>query len=347
MLAGRCTFLPRNVQCTYWGVDVMHAVTGERYGPPEGLEVREVERPVPGPGQVLVRVHAAAVNPIDWRLVRGWPYVMRPLTGLLRPKGPVPGVDVAGTVESVGERVTQFAAGDAVFGACAGGLAEFALSDPDRLALMPADLGFAQAAAVPMAGCTAWQALHDHGRVQRGDRVVINGAAGGVGTFAVQIAKAAGAEVTGVCSAANVDFVRSLGADHVVDYLGADFAGAPSGFDVVLDAVGNRRAADLIRSARPDGTVVVLGGGGGRALGPLSGMVAARVVRSKGRRVVLMMTTVREADLRQLATMVASGGLRPVVELIPLTSAPAAIGRLEAGHVRGKIVVTVAHDVAS
>ena len=238
----------------------MKAIVQDRYGSPDVLELRDIDKPVVKDDEVLVRVHAASVHVGDLVLVRGVPYIARMAVGLRKPKNRVPGTDIAGTVEAVGKNVTQVRPGDEVFGWCTGAFAEYACAGEDHFVPKPANLTFEQAAAVPTSASTALQALRDQGKVQPGQKVLINGASGGVGTFAVQIAKAFGAEVTGVCSTRNVDMVRSIGADHVIDYTQEDFTQSGQRYDLILDNVGNRSLSDCRRALPPRGTYVLVGG---------------------------------------------------------------------------------------
>jgi NADPH:quinone reductase-like Zn-dependent oxidoreductase len=246
----------------------MKAIVSDQYGSPERLELADIDKPAVDDGGVLVRVSATSVNPFDWHLMRGLPYFIRLTSGLRRPKRTVLGVDLAGTVEKVGLNMTQFRAGDEVFGTCNGAFAEYVCGREQDFAPRPIGLTFEQAAAIPIAACTALQALRDRGRVEPGQRVLINGAAGGVGTFAVQIAKAFGADVTGVCSTRNLELVRSIGADQVIDYTAEDFTRSGRQYDLMLDTVGNRPLSELRRAMAPKGTLLLVGGGGGRLLGP-------------------------------------------------------------------------------
>jgi NADPH:quinone reductase-like Zn-dependent oxidoreductase len=319
----------------------LKAITFRRYGPPsEVLRLEDVDVPTPAEGEVLIRVRAASVNPVEWHLVRGEPLLIRLIAGLRAPKDPFLGGDGAGVVEAVGAGVTDLAIGDEVFGTTSGSFAELARAKSDRLARKPAQLTFEQAAAIPVAGCTALQALRDHGHLEAGQRVLIVGAAGGVGTFAVQIAKALGAEVTGVCSTGNVDFVRALGADHVVDYTREEPAGA---YDVVLQVAGNRSLPELRRLLTGHGTLVIVGTGVGREgkgglLGPVTRMAKARLAsRKNGKRVATFIAKVRTADLETVAQLVT-----PHVErTYPLAEAASALADIEGGHTRGKIVVEI------
>jgi NADPH:quinone reductase-like Zn-dependent oxidoreductase len=326
----------------------MHAIVQRAYGPPEGLELREIERPVLGPGEVLVRVHAAGIDQGVWHLLAGRPLVVRLAGyGLRAPKTPVPGLDVAGTVERVSAGATGVTVGDEVFGTCGGSFAEYARARPDRLARKPANLSFAEAAAVPTSGYAALQAVRDQGRVQPGQRVLVIGAGGGVGTFAVQIAKAYGAEVTGVASTAKTDLVRSIGADHVIDYTREDFAATRQPFDVILDIAGRRKLAHLRRALAPDGTLVIVGGeGGGTLLGGVDRQLRAAILsRFVRQRLGSWISSERAEDLEELRRLLAAGTIRPVVDrAFPLVDVPDAIRYLRAGRVRGKAVIKLHHD---
>jgi NADPH:quinone reductase-like Zn-dependent oxidoreductase len=325
-------------------MDTMKAITHHRYGQPDCMALEEVPRPTPGEGQVLVRVRAASVNPLDWHALTGTPWVMRLGSGLRAPKRIVLGADVAGVVEAVGPGVTAFAVGDEVYGGARGSLAEFAVAGAKSLAAKPPSLTFEQAAALPVAAATALQALRDKAHVQAGQRVLVNGAAGGVGTFAVQIAKALGAEVTAVCSTANVDLVRSLGADHVIDYTTADFAATDELFDVMIDMVGNRRFSVCRRVLKPKGRFVVVGGPeGGRLLGPLTHLLGAVAAFAfSGRRAVPFVAKLDAASLEAISELVAAGKVAPVVSrTYDLADAPEAMRLLMTGHAQGKLVVRV------
>ena len=322
----------------------MQAIVGEEYGGPEVLELRDVDVPALHPDGVLVRVRASSVNPYDWHVMRGLPRLVRLSEGSSRPKQPIRGVDVAGVVEAVGENVTAFRPGDEVFGAKAGALAEYVCAGPKNvLAAKPAGLTFEQAAAIPLAGVTALQALRDKGRLEAGQRVLVNGAAGGVGTFAVQIAKALGAEVTGVCSARNVDLVTSIGADRVLDYAEVDFARSDERYDLVLDNVGNRSLSDLRRALTPHGALVVVGGGGGNWIGPMMlPLRAAMLSPFVGQRLLPLLAKHTQDDLLVLKELAETGKIVPVIDrTYPLAEAAEAIRYLETGHARGKVVVAV------
>ena len=326
----------------------MRAVVQDRYGAPEEvLEGRRIERPEIGHDEVLVRVHAAGLHVGDCFGVRGAPWPVRLMTGLRRPKYGVPGLDVAGQVEAVGSRVTRFQPGDEVFGACnwpsAGACAEYAAADEDKLVSKPANLTFEEAAAIPTSALAALHGLRDAGALKPGQRLLINGASGGVGTFAVQIAKALGAEVTGVCSTANVAMVRSLGADHVIDYTKADFTKGVLRYDLILDNVENRSLSDVRRVLEPRGTLVLNSGTG--ASGPklmlrlVRPVVLSRFVRHQLRR---YLSNPNRADLEVLKALVEEGKLKPVIDRsFPLAETPAALRHIEAGHARGKVVIAV------
>jgi len=322
----------------------MQAIVGEEYGGPEVLELRDVDVPALHPDGVLVRVRASSVNPYDWHVMRGLPRLVRLSEGSSRPKQPIRGVDVAGVVEAVGENVTAFRPGDEVFGAKAGALAEYVCAGPKNvLAAKPAGLTFEQAAAIPLAGVTALQALRDKGRLEAGQRVLVNGAAGGVGTFAVQIAKALGADVTGVCSTRNVDLVTSIGADRVLDYAEVDFARSDERYDLVLDNVGNRSLSDLRRALTPHGALVVVGGGGGNWIGPMMlPLRAAMLSPFVGQRLLPLLAKHTQDDLLVLKELAETGKIVPVIDrTYPLAEAAEAIRYLETGHARGKVVVAV------
>jgi len=321
----------------------MKAIVQDRYGPVDVLELRDIDKPVVGNGDVFVRVHAAGVDQGVWHLMAGQPYLMRVIGfGLRAPKARVRGRDVAGRVEAVGTNVTRFKPGDDVFGTCnAGSFAEYACAPEDRFATMPVNLTYEQAAAVPVSGCTALHAVRDQGKVQAGQRVLVIGAGGGVGTFAVQLAKVSGAEVTGVCSTTKVDFVRSLGADAVIDYTREDFADGQSRYDVILDVAGNRSLSQLRRALTPAGTLVIVGGDGkwfgvGRQL---RAILLSLFVRQKLRSFV---SSERHEDLVTLRELLEAGKVTPVVDrTFPLSEARDAILYMREGRVNGKVVVAV------
>jgi NADPH:quinone reductase-like Zn-dependent oxidoreductase len=322
----------------------MKAVISNEYGSAEALELRQIDTPAIDEDGILVRVRAASVNPYDWHLMRGLPYFVRLSEGVRKPKRTVRGVDMAGHVEAVGRNVTQFQPGDEVFGwGNSGAFAEYERAKERSCTPKPAGLSFEEAAAIPMAGCTALQGLRDRGQLQPGQRLLINGAGGGIGTYAVQIGKALGADVTGVCSTRNVELVRSLGADQVVDYTAADFVKGGQRYDLILDLVGNRSLSDLRRALTTKGTLVIVGGEGGRWLGPLTRLIRAFVVsRFVGQRMLPLIAKLRKDDLVSLKEMIEAGKVTPVVDrTYSLSEAPEAIGYVETGHARGKVVLTV------
>jgi NADPH:quinone reductase-like Zn-dependent oxidoreductase len=328
--------------------DTMKAIVYCDYGAPDVLKLMDIPKPVPNDDQVLIKVHAAAVNPYDWHFIRGTPYVMRLMIGGLRkPKDPRIGVDYAGTIEAIGKNVTQFKPGDEVFGNRTGAFAEYLCARADRaIALKPANMTFEQAAGVPVAGLTALQGLRDKGKVQPGQKVLINGASGGVGTFAVQIAKTFGAEVTGVCSGRNADMVRSLGADHVIDYTKEDFTKGDERYDVILDNVGTQPLSGFRRVLKPDGICVMIGGGGpndGRWVGPMARPIKAKLMSPFiSQKMGMMLAQGNKDDLNVLADLMQSGKVTPVIDrTYPLSEIREAVRYLEAGHARGKVVITV------
>ena len=325
----------------------MKAIVYSDYGL-SNLKLENIEKPVPNDDQILVKVRAASINPYDWHFVEGTPYIMRMMgVGLRKPKDIQLGVDFAGTVEAVGKNVTQFKPGDDVFGGRGGAFAEYVCRRAEgAVALKPANLTFEQAASVNIAGITALQALRDKGKVQPGQKVLINGASGGVGTFAVQIAKTFGADVTGVCSTRNVDLVRSLGADHMIDYTKEDFAKGTERYDVILDNVPNHSLSECRRILTPNGKYVMIGGGGpndSRWVGPFGRVIKTMVLSPfTSQKMGMMMADANGKDLTILADMMQSGKLKPVIDrTYKLNEVPAAIAYLEEGHARGKVVITV------
>lgn len=323
---------------------LMKAVIHERYGRPSVLQVREVDKPVPEDDQVLVRVQASSVNPLEWYGVTG-PYFTRHDNGWRRPKDPGVGSDVAGRVDAVGRDVEDLRPGDEVFGtAASGSWAEYAAARAARLASKPANLSFEEAAAVPVAAVTALQALRDNGKVQPGQRVLINGASGGVGTFAVQLAKSLGAQVTGVCSTGNVDLVRSLGADRVVDYTQEDFTQLSERHDLMLDIAGSRSFLDFRRVLTPEAIVVMVGGHMTyRGHGPLPHLVGT-FLKSRGRsqKVKLFVAKINREDLAFLGELLEAGTMRSIIDRrYQLSQASEALAYLGEGHARAKVVITV------
>ena len=327
----------------------MKAIVYRSFGSPDVLRLEEIEKPVPDDNQVLIRVRAASVNPLDWHYMEGTPYLARMMGfGLLKPKVIRLGVDYAGTVEAVGKNVKQFKPGDDVFGGKTGAFAEYVtvLAADGAVVLKPANLTFEQAASLPIAAITALQALRDAGKLQSGQKVLINGASGGVGTFAVQIAKSFGADVTGVCSTRNVDMVRSIGADRVIDYTKEDFTKSGQRYDLILDNVGNRSLLACRRVLNPKGKYILIGGGGlndGQWIGPLIRPIKALVLsRFVSQSMSMMLANLNKEDLTILGDLVQAGKVKPVIDRrYPLRQVPEAIRYLEAGHARGKVVITV------
>ncbi len=321
----------------------MRAVVHTSYGPPDGLRLREVEKPIPEDEEVLVKVYAAAANPLDWHKLRASPFFVRFSEGLLKPKHRVLGADIAGRVEAVGSKVAQFRVGDEVFGDVgAGGFAEYVCGAENNLAHKPANVSFEEAAAVPVAALTALQSLRDYGQLREGQKVLINGASGGVGTYAVQLAKVFGADVTGVCSTRNLELVRSLGADRVIDYTETDVTRRERRYDLVLDAVGNLSAAGYRRILTPEGRAVVAG------FTTLPRMLFQVVLlgsitsKTSRRKVQPMLAAVNQQDLATLATLLEQGEVKSVIDgCYPLADTPKALTYLETGRARGKVVIRV------
>ncbi|MCH8058201.1 MAG: NAD(P)-dependent alcohol dehydrogenase [Proteobacteria bacterium] len=320
----------------------MKAIVYRCYGSPDVLEFEDIEKPTPADDEVLVKVVAASVNPLDWHYMRGSPYIMRLLAGLGAPNDARMGVDFAGTVEAVGRNVKRFKRGDEVFGGSSGAFAEYVTVREDRaLVLKPANMTFEQSATVPIAGITALQALRDKGKIKRGTKVLINGASGGVGTFAVQIAKSFGAEVTGVCSTRNVAMVRSIGADHVIDYTQEDYTKSGQRYDLIIDNVGNHSLLANRRALNPDGIMVIVGGPKGNWLRPLMSPIKALMLSPfVGQEFVMILAKLRSEDLAILGDLMQAGKVTPVIDRrYRLSEVPAAIRYSEEGHARGKIVI--------
>jgi NADPH:quinone reductase-like Zn-dependent oxidoreductase len=316
----------------------MKAIVQNSYGSPAVLKLMEVDKPVMKDDQVLVRVYANSLNAGDYFTMKGSPWLVRFMVGFPRPKDYVLGWDMAGRVEAIGSQVTQFQPGDEVFGAVDHAFAEYVVASTDLLARKPANLTFEQAAAVPTAGITALQGLRDAGKVQAGQKVLINGAAGGVGTFAVQIGKALGAEVTAVCSSRNVEMVRSIGADHVVDYTSEDFTRNGRRYDLILDNVGNRAFTDLRQALTPQGVIIPNSGHGGMSY-VLKAFLLSPFMRQQGQP---LMTKNNNKDLVYLQELIEAGKVTPVIDrTYPLPETPMALGYAAEGHVRGKVVITV------
>jgi NADPH:quinone reductase-like Zn-dependent oxidoreductase len=320
----------------------MKAIVHDRYGTPDRLELRDVATPEPGSGQVAVRVHAASVNPLDWHMLTGTPMPLRLMAGVRRPKQIVRGADMAGVVEYVGEGVTTFAVGERVVGIARGTFAEVAVAGVGALARIPDEMSFADAAALPIAGVTALQAVRDHGRVQPGQRVLVNGAAGGVGTFTVQLAAAAGGEVTGVCSTRNVEMVRDLGADHVVDYTTTDFVDGTR-YDVIIDNVGSRSLSECRRALTDGGVFVMVSGPKGRWIRPMDRMITGKLRFAVGTQRFANFTASETGDeMKELLAHIERGELRPVIDRhYSLVDTAEAMRYLATGHARAKIIIDV------
>jgi len=321
----------------------MKAITCTEYGSPDVLKLSEVDRPTPKDHEVLMRILAASVNPLDWRLLRGRPFFTRLLMGgLRRPKPTRPGVDVAGTVDAIGRCVTGFKPGDEVFGTCRGAFAEYACAVEDKLAPKPAEVPFEEAAAVPVAAISALQALRDKGGIRPGQKVLIDGASGGVGTFAIQIARQFGADVTAVCSTGNVDRARTLGADHVIDYTREDFTKTGERYDLIVAANSHRPILDYRRALRRDGTYVMVGGGWSQIfqavlLGPLLSRIGSM-------KLTFFVARINRTDLAFLGDLLAARKIVPVIDRrYPLSDVAEAVRYLEDGHAKGKVVITVEH----
>jgi NADPH:quinone reductase-like Zn-dependent oxidoreductase len=325
----------------------MKAVVATKYGSPDVLQFMDIQKPSPKDDEVLIKVHAASVNAADWHLLRGDPFLIRLTSGLLEPKNKILGADIAGQVEAVGKDVKQFQPGDEVFGNLSGcgwgGFAEYACACEDALALKPARMTFEDAAAVPMAAVTALQGLRDKGHIQAGQKVLINGASGGVGTFAVQIAKSFGAEVTGVCSTMKVEMVRSIGADHVIDYTQEDFTKSGQHYDLILAANGNRSIFDYKRALTPNGIYVLTGGSMDQLsqtmlLGPWISMTGTQKMGN-------LLSLPNIDDLIFIAELLEAGKVIPVIDsCYPLSEVAEAVRYVEAGHAKGKVVITMPHD---
>src|SRR6266699_2797955 len=332
----------------------MKAVVYTNYGSPDVLEIRDIKKPVPNDDQVLVKVRAASLNPLDWHFMEGTPYIVRAMgVGLRKPKDPRLGVDYAGTVEAVGKNPAaagQFKPGDEVFGGKTGAFAEYVCARADRaVVLKPANLTFEQAASVPIAAITALQGLRDKGHIQPGQKVLINGASGGVGTFAVQIAKSFGADVTGVCSTKNLDLVRSLGADQVIDYTKEDFTKGAQRYDVILDNVGTQPLSGFRHALQPKGICVMIGGGGpndGGLIGPMARPIKTMLMSPFiSQKMGMMLAEIRQDDLTKMSELMQAGKVTPVIDrTYPLSQIREAMKYLEAGHARGKVILTVEQE---
>ena len=323
----------------------MKAVVYRRFGSPDVLEYEEIDKPTPKDDEVLIRVHAASVNPFDRYLIRGEPYLVRFIVGLSRSKVKRPGVDVSGLVEATGRKVTRFRPGDEVFGSCRGSFAEYVCAPESALVTKPGNVTFEQAASVPVAGYTALQALRNKGHVRAGQKVLINGASGGVGTFAVQIAKSFGADVTGVCSTRKGEMVRSIGADQVIDYTREDFTRSGRLYDLILDNAGNHSLSALRRVLTPGGTCVIVGGSYRGAI-PLLARLIGAIGSSpfSSRKVAIVSARRNKEDLAILRDLMEAGKVTPVVDRVyRLSEAAQAVQYLEQGHARGKVVIAIEH----
>ncbi len=324
----------------------MKAIVRTQYGSPDVLHLKEVAKPTPAENEVLIKVRAVGLNAADWHMLRGDPFLVRFSFGLFKPKQTILGADVAGTVEAVGSAVTRFQPGDAVFAELStdrfGGLAEYVSAPESALVMKPANLSFEEAAAVPMAALTALQGLRDVGKLQPHQKVLIHGASGGVGTFAVQIAKVLGAEVTAVCSTSKMDMARALGADHVIDYTREDFSRNGRQYDMILAANGNRSLSDYARALTPSGTYVMVGGSNSQMFQAI--FLGQMKSRSGGKTFRFFVAHVNVADLELVKTMIEAGQVKPVIDrCYPLEQTAEAFRYLEAGHARGKIIVCVEH----
>ncbi len=321
----------------------MKAIVRTKYGSPDILELKDIVKPVPMDNQVLVKVYAASVNPLDWHILRGIPFLVRLMGfGLLRPKHQILGADISGLVEAVGANVTQFKVGDEVYGSGMGGFAEYTCVREDKLVLKPAAMTFEQAAAVPVAGLTALQGLRDHGQIQPGQKVLINGASGGVGTFAVQIAKALGAHVTGVCSGPNLEMVRSLGADNVIDYTKEEFWRSENEYDLIIDNAAFYSIRKTLRALKPTGIYVLIGGSSSTMSLLKSLIFNPLISRIMGRKLVSFIASMNQPDLVVLKELLEAGKVVPVIDKkYSLSEVPQAIRYVEEGHTRGKVVITV------
>jgi NADPH:quinone reductase-like Zn-dependent oxidoreductase len=323
----------------------MKAIVYRCYGGPDVLKFEDIAKPVPADDRVLVKVHAASVNPLDWHYMHGKPYIMRPMSGMGKPDSMLMGADFAGTVEAVGKNVTQYKPGDEVFGDRDGAFGEYVtVREKGAMALKPSNMSMEQAAAVPIAGLTALQALRDKGKIQAGQKVLINGASGGVGTFAVQIAKTYGADVTGVCSTRNVAMVKSIGADHVIDYTKEDFTQGSVRYDLIIDNVGSHTLSEYRRVLTPNGALVIVGGPSDDPwLGPMTTSVKAYFASPfVSQKLIFILAEANAEDLNVLRDLMQTGKLTPVIDRrYPLSETAQAISYLEQGHAKGKVIIAV------
>jgi NADPH:quinone reductase-like Zn-dependent oxidoreductase len=321
----------------------MKAVVYSRYGSPDVLQIQDVEKPVPKDNEVLIQIRAASVNPLDWHFMRGTPYLGRVVFGLRKPRVPRLGVDVAGLVEAAGRNVTGFKPGDAVFGTCQGAFAEYTCTTESAIVKKPGNVTFEQAASVPVAALTALQGLRDKGQLRPGQKVLINGAAGGVGTFAVQIAKWLGAEVTGVCSTTKAELVRSIGADRVIDYTKEDFTGGAQRYDLIFDCVGNHSLSALRQVLSRRGIYLMVGGQSGNWLDPLPAAIKALLLSCfVSQNLTMFLAKGSKADMGIIGELIEAGKLQPVIgKRYRLDEVPEAIRYLEEGHARGKVIINM------
>lgn len=325
----------------------MKAAVYMRYGPPDVVNIADVEKPVPKDSEVLIKVRAASLNPLDWHFIRGTPYAVRIIAGLRKPKVPRLGVDVAGQIEALGAKVSQFKLGDEVFGSCKGAFAEYVCASESELVMKPDNATFEQAASVPVAAYTALQGLRDKGHIQAGQKVLVNGAAGGVGTFAVQIAKSFGADVTGVCSTRNLDMVRSIGADRVIDYTQEDFTESAQHYDLFFDGVGNHSLSASRRVLSPKGIYVGAGGTTDNwTIRPLLRAISSLVLSMFGnQKLLIVLAKPSKQDLTWMRERIESGKITPVIDRrYNLNEVPEAIRYLETGHARGKVIITLENN---
>lgn len=326
----------------------MKAIVYHSYGSADVLKCEDIAKPIPHDDQVLIKVQAAALNPLDWRMMKGVPFIIRKLMKMQTPSVEQPigiGRDVAGVIEAVGRNVTEFKVGDEVFGNCEAAVAEYACTKASRLVAKPETVTFEHAASIPVAGLTALQGLRDKGKIQAGQKVLINGAAGGVGTFAVQIAKSSQAEVTGVCSATNVEMVRSIGADKVIDYTQEDFTKTAERYDVIVDCVGNKSISECCRLLKPNGRYIMVGAGHEVSMLDILATAVKAVAQSSfsNQKAVMFIAKSKQQDLTLLGELVATGKITPVIDRVcKLEETPAALAYLERGHARGKVVIGVA-----
>ncbi|MDZ7623850.1 MAG: NAD(P)-dependent alcohol dehydrogenase [Ignavibacteriaceae bacterium] len=325
----------------------MKAIIYTKYGPPEVLQLKEIEKPVPKENELLVKVIAASANPADWHMIRGEPKFARLAFGLFKPKNVIPGIDVAGQVEAVGKNVKEYRLGDEVLGDCGwgGAFAEYVCVNENRLVPKPANISFEEASTILVAGITALQALRDKRQIESGQKVLIIGASGGVGTFAVQIAKYFGAEVTGVCSTKNLELVQSIGADKVIDYTKEDFTNASQKYDLIIDNVANRSVNNLKRALSPNGICVIVGFSSLSRM--FQHMLFGPLISMAGNKKIVGLGTAKpnKKDLLFLKELLEAGKIKPVIDRrYPLSEVPDAIRYLEQGHARGKVVITIGHN---